>query len=594
MKIPSLALFVCCGTLLLSGVPRLEADYGKLVEPGELARMEFTNIPEAERVQIEAALPEKAQAQPARPRKVLVFNLTVRKGVIMTGHPSVPYTNYAIQRMGERTGAYSVTFSNDPAVFRAETLGAFDAVIFNNTAGVLTDDPELRQGLLDYVFTGGGFAGTHAAGATFCQWPDYTIFPEFGEMLGGFESGGHPWGPEEWISLRMDDPGHPVAAAFGGKNFEVSDEVFQFTEPYSRNRLRVLLGIDPERTDMDPKRRILPERLADRDIAISWVKRYGRGRVFYTSLGHNVHLAWNPEVMRHYLDGIQFALGDLPGPTTPSAKLRPAERARERLGWRFGPAAYTFKNQTFFETIEKADALGMAWVGGLNVQTVSAGIPKKLDPSLTDAEIRQVRQHLVRHGVTLLSYYHFDLPAEEAACRRIFEFGKKLGIETFIAEPKPEALDLVERLCEEYQIKVAIHNHGPRLSPVYWRPEGVLAACAGRSPLLGSACDLGHWAKEGIDGLEAIRLLGPRVITLQMHDASEMGAQGHDVPWGTGVIDLEGILRHLKKEKINPVMFELEYSYNWDHSEPELRQSAEWFDAQALALAGEEQKEGGK
>ena len=548
---------------------------------------DFTALPDSQKVKIAEAAPEKSEAVAQKSRKLLVFNLHINKGEVRSGHPSVPYANYAIGLMGDKTGTFQTYYSSDTSIFQPEYLSQFDAICFNNTAGVLFEDKQMRQNLLDYVFEGGGFIGIHAAGATFCQWPKYDYFPDFGLMLGGFESGGHPWKPNEWINLKIDDAIHPVNNAFKGKNFEVSDEVFQFTEPYSRNRQRALISIDTAKTDMAMERRILPERRADGDITISWVKRYGRGRVFYTSLGHNAFLNWDPTVLKHYLDGIQFALGDLQAPTVPSKKLTPAMRAQEELGWNLGIAAYTFKNNTLFETIEKVDSLGLAYVGGLNVQTVSKDIPKKLDYNLNDGEIQQIRNKLAEHGLTMLTYFVFNIPGMEEEAEKIFEFGKKMGVETFISEPKIEDLDLVEELCKKYNIKLAIHNHGPRLSPVYMYPEKIVELCEGRSPLIGAACDFGHWAKEGIDPYEAVKTLGDRVITIQMHDQSAINSEGHDVPWGTGVVQLEEILQFLHRENIAPVMFGLEYSYNWDKSLPEIEESIQFFNYQTQKLANQ-------
>lgn len=545
----------------------------------------YHKLPEVARERIDqAARQVTAQVKPTKPRRILVFSLHVNKGEVRSGHLSIPLANYAIKYMGDKTDAYSTEYSSNPADFAIENLEQYDAIVFNNTAGMLTEDETLQNDLLDYIFAGGGFVGTHAAGATFCQWPKYDYFPEFGEMLGGFESGGHPWKAHDYINLKMDDPDHPANLAFGGKNFEVSDEVFQFTDPYSRNHLRVLNSIDVTRTDMNPERNMLPEREADQDFAISWVKRFGKGRVFYTSLGHNNHLFWNTPILQQTLDAIQFALGDLKGPTTPSAKLTPAIRAQETLGWNFGVAAYTFKNNTLFETIEKVDALGLAYVGGLNVQNVSADIPKKFDHNLSDEEIRKIRSKLTMHGITMLTHFVFDIPGDKVESRRIFEFGKKMGIETFISEPKIEDLDWIESLCEEYGIKLAIHNHGPRLSPVYMYPEKIAELCEDRSPLIGAACDFGHWAKEGIDPYEAVKVLGDRVITIQMHDQSQINAEGHDVPWGTGKVKLDKILQFLKKESITPTMFGLEYSYNWDNSLPDIKASIGYFNQQSLKL----------
>ena len=211
-------------------------------------------------------------------------------------------------------------FDNDVSLWAPESLARFDAICFNNTTGVPTEDETLRRSLLDFVAGGKGFVGIHAAAATFVQYPVYDQFPPFGQMLGAYENGGHPWRPDETITLKVDDPQSPINAAFGGASFEVQDEVFQFQDPYSRERLHVLLSIDTDRTDMDPARHFLPERYADRDFAMSWIRPHGEGRVFYSSLGHNPALFWDGRVLQHFLAGIQFALGDLEADATPSVK----------------------------------------------------------------------------------------------------------------------------------------------------------------------------------------------------------------------------------------------------------------------------------
>ena len=274
-----------------------------------------------ERLKIEQAVPARATAIPKHPRKLLVTNLNKWDGAVRPGHLSIPYGNLALELMGKKTGAYATVFSDDVEMFRPANLSQFDAVCFNNTVGVLFEDPALRKSLLDFVHAGKGFVGIHAAGATFVQWPKYDQWPEFGEMLGGYENGGHPWKPDETITIKLDDPTHPVNAAFHGRGFEISDEVFQFQAPYSRDKLHVLLSIDTTKTDMNPRRRILPERQKDGDLAISWVRNFGDGRVFYTSLGHNSHIYWTAPVLQHLLAGIQFAMGDLEAETTPSGQL---------------------------------------------------------------------------------------------------------------------------------------------------------------------------------------------------------------------------------------------------------------------------------
>jgi sugar phosphate isomerase/epimerase len=105
-------------------------------------------------------------------------------------------------------------------------------------------------------------------------------------------------------------------------------------------------------------------------------------------------------------------------------------------------------------------------------------MPKNFDPDLTDAELEAVRLKLAERGVRLVTYYLQEIPDEEQACRNIFEFGRKLGVETFMTEPKLEALERIDRFCNQYGIKVALHNHDQKASPAYWSPAAVLRAAS--------------------------------------------------------------------------------------------------------------------
>ncbi|MCC6698127.1 MAG: ThuA domain-containing protein [Candidatus Hydrogenedentes bacterium] len=264
-------------------------------------------LPE-EIAKVELAMPGTARVTPAKPRKLLVFTLC--KGFV---HSSIPIGTKAIMRMGEKTCAYTAVHSEDPAVFAPESLAQFDAVCMLNTTGELFEDPALKQSLLDFVKSGKGLIGIHAATDCFYQWADY------GAMMGGYFDG-HPWGARDTVTTKIDDPMHPVNRVFRGQGFSITDEIYQFKEePYTRAALRVLFSLDTEKTDMT-KQGI---KRTDGDFAVAWVSSYGQGRVFYCSLGHNEMTYWNPKILQHYLDGIQFALGDLTADTTPSAKLPP-------------------------------------------------------------------------------------------------------------------------------------------------------------------------------------------------------------------------------------------------------------------------------
>ncbi len=283
-------------------------------------------VPSAEEIaKMRAATPEKASVQPEKPRKLLVFCRSWGYK-----HSAIPYGARAIEIMAQKTGAFAATVTYDDELFEPEQLKQFDAVVLNNTneevflpedfaklpaqeqVKARQRDEMLKKSFADFVRDGGGLAVIHAGVASFREWP------EFGDIVGArFDN--HPWGAGSTVVLRIEEPNHPLTAAFKEPWFIVTDEIYQVTAPYSRENLRVLVSVDPVRTRITPEQRQAIHR-EDMDFAMTWVKSYGKGRVFYCALGHQHELFWNPIVLQHYLDGLQFVLGDLKADMTPSAK----------------------------------------------------------------------------------------------------------------------------------------------------------------------------------------------------------------------------------------------------------------------------------
>ena len=268
--------------------------------------------------QIEAAIPKKPPAKPRKGRRLLVTNLAKNGDRVIRGHPAIPAGNYAIELMGQNTGAFEAVFSDDVEMFRPDKIKQFDAICFNNTQGVLFNDPELRKSLLDFITEGHGFVrhprcDRHVRAAS-------RIRPvaAFGKMLGGTENGGHPWAPTDSLTFKVDDPKSPLTAVFKGTGFQVTDEVNQLQEPTLRDHLHVLLSVDMEKTGQ-PKHSMLPVRAKDQDFPLSWIRNEGKGRVFYYGLAHGPGIFSNPAMVEHILAGIQYALGDLKADATPSA-----------------------------------------------------------------------------------------------------------------------------------------------------------------------------------------------------------------------------------------------------------------------------------
>jgi type 1 glutamine amidotransferase len=276
-------------------------------------------LPAEVREKIAAAVPGHAPAKPKKLRKMLIMDLTV--AYPPTDHlDSGSAANLALRLAAEKTGAFEAVFSNDISNLRYDKLKQFDAVYLNNTVGEVFPDPMIRESLLRFVREGGGLAGHHGSSHAGQDWP------EFGEMLGA--RGGTHKTNHETVAIKIDDPDSPINASFHGKGFDFTDEFYRFQPgpPYSRDNLHILLSFDVARTDMNQSPACARCLRPDNDYAISWIRSYGKGRVFYISLGHNPWIFMTPSFFEHVLAGIQFVLGDLEADTTPSARLARAER----------------------------------------------------------------------------------------------------------------------------------------------------------------------------------------------------------------------------------------------------------------------------
>lgn len=266
-----------------------------------------------DREQIGAALPKEATAKPKKARTLLVLDVNIAYG----GHRSIPAENFALEQMGKNTGAYQTLFSNDLDNLKYPKIKQFDAIYLNNTVGMIFVDPAVREGLLRFVREGGGLGGNHGTSHASMDWP------EFHEMI-GVRRGVHRASTEKaWV--KVDDPSSPLTSAFNGKEFFYEDEYFRFPNPpYSRDKLHILLSLDVEKTDMNQGTVFVPGShisRPDADYAVSWIREYGKGRIFFCILGHNPTLFTTPSLAKYFLAGIQYILGDLQADATPSGKL---------------------------------------------------------------------------------------------------------------------------------------------------------------------------------------------------------------------------------------------------------------------------------
>jgi type 1 glutamine amidotransferase len=243
-------------------------------------------------------------------------------------HDSISHAVATVERLGRETGAYDTFIRTDsqlitkhPITFAAGTgiatgeefnvrnLNYFDAIFF---FGVREIDlsAEQRADLLSFVKEDGkGFVAAHSAATAFVSWP------EFGEMLGGrFDE--HPWGVADGTVV-VDDPTFPAMRHLARASV-FHDELYQIKD-FSRDKIRVLAHLDPSRLDLTKP---LVHR-KDGDFPAAWAKTYGKGRVFYSILGHDAEAWDNPTLSKMYFEAIRWALGLVDGDATPSSSFIP-------------------------------------------------------------------------------------------------------------------------------------------------------------------------------------------------------------------------------------------------------------------------------
>jgi len=253
-------------------------------------------------------------------------------------------------------------------------------------------------------------------------------------------------------------------------------------------------------------------------------------------------------------------------------------------GWRLGVQAWTFNRFTLYEAIDKTAELGLDWIEAYpHGQKLSKEKSDVVFSHEMPVELKnEVKAKLADAGARLVNYGVVNLPNDEAKCREVFEFAKEMGIETLVSEPPEDAFEMLDKLCEEYKINIAIHNH-PKPSH-YWSPDTVLKVCEGRSKRIGACADTGHWVRSGINPVEALKKLEGRIVSVHLKDINEFGnPKAHDVVWGTGYVGIKEVLEELGRQNFKGV-FSIEYEHNWENSLPEIRESVRYFDKVSSGL----------
>ena len=261
---------------------------------------------------IEAAAPQNTEVKPSKNLKVLVFDL-------ITGfnHWDTPHIDEVIKTLGNKTGAYKTEVSSDIFKFETKNLKKYDAVVLNNNCSKgprrnmfldqLDEDESLSENekneiaarleanLIKFVNKGGGLMVVHGA-ITMLN----NSMP-FSDVVGGsFDY--HP--AQQDVTLESVDASHPLVKAFEGKAFVHRDEPYLFKNAYAKKNFRPLLYIDTNKLTVKKE-------INERYKYVSWIKRHGKGRVFYSSPSHNAQSFEDGRLLKFFLDGLQYVLGDL-------------------------------------------------------------------------------------------------------------------------------------------------------------------------------------------------------------------------------------------------------------------------------------------
>jgi type 1 glutamine amidotransferase len=260
------------------------------------------------RAKIDAAIANKPIASPKKARKLLVI-----ESLEGMSHNTIPLTNVMIQRMGEKTGAWTTVFSNDLNNLRYPKVKEYDAIFLNSIVGEFLPDPAMRTDLVRYVNEGGGIGGIHGTPWASRNWD------EFAEMIGAQSA---PHRIENGI-LKVYDKDNPIVRPFNYEDLPFREEYYRFDDQGNGrlrwDKVRVLLIVDlDEKVPASTDKPWTGYKRPDKVYPVAWIREYGKGRVFYNSMGHMNETFMKPEIVGHFLAGMQYILGDLDANATPN------------------------------------------------------------------------------------------------------------------------------------------------------------------------------------------------------------------------------------------------------------------------------------
>ena len=253
-----------------------------------------------------------------------------------------------------------------------------------------------------------------------------------------------------------------------------------------------------------------------------------------------------------------------------------AQQPEKKEGWSLSAQTYTFNRFSFFEAVDKALEAGLNNIEAYPGQRLGGGMEGTMDYKMDAAQRKAILRALKKKKVKMRAFGVVKANTEEE-WNQIFAFAKAMGVDVINAEPDEKLMPLIGQLANRYKIKLGIHNHAQPSH--YWDPNVVLAAVAkANSPYVGGCADVGHWVRSGLNPVECLKQLEGHLVSLHFKDLSEKSPKAHDVHWGTGVCDVEGLIAELKRQGFKGNL-SAEYEYNWEDNVGDVKESVQNFRA---------------
>jgi len=238
---------------------------------------------------------------------------------------------------------------------------------------------------------------------------------------------------------------------------------------------------------------------------------------------------------------------------------------------------WTYRKYTFLETLDKVKALGIKYIQAYPEQLLGKDMPKlSFGPGMTEEQMKTVRDRVAAAGLEIVGYGVCDIGTTEASMRRVFDFARIMGIPTVVCEPEDDDYKLLEKLGEEYGVRVAVHNHPEPAKYAY--PALLVNDIQGRSGLIGACADPGHWMRCGLKPVECLRYLEGRILDVHIKDRSGFGNADTvvDTAVGDGKAGLRDILAELTLQDYDGYLtIEYENEAKVANPEPDIRKTLE-------------------